>query len=249
MSLFDEPAFSERLFFPRADASEPPAGAIDDFIARPDASLHVRWYAGHDNARTLLLFHGNGEVVADYDDSADHFDRVGLRLAVVDFRGYGQSTGTPTLRTMISDAVAVTAAVREMAGGPIIVMGRSVGSACAAEIYARALPSVAGVVIESGSADLAALVRRRGMTPPPAFTAEDLAAFDPVGKLRRGSQPLLVLHGADDTMIGAHEAQITHDAAGTRDKQLVLVPQRGHNDLSISPIYWDALRMFASSLA
>lgn len=248
MSLFDDPQFSQRLFFPRADASAPPDGAIDDFIVRPDASLHVRWYAGHEAARTLLLFHGNGEVVADYDDSADHFARIGLRLAVVDFRGYGQSTGIPSLRESIDDALVVAAAVNEMAAAPIIVMGRSVGSACAVEIYARGLSFVAGVVIESGSSDLAGLVRRRGMTPPTTFSAADLAAFDPLRKLARGTQPLLVLHGAKDTMIGPHEAQASHDAAGTRDKQLVLVPQRGHNDLAMSPIYWDGLRMFASSL-
>ena len=248
MSLFDEPQFSERLFFPRADASAPPDGAIDDFLVRPDASLHVRWYAGHEDARTLLLFHGNGEVVADYDDSADRFAAVGLRLAVVDYRGYGQSTGTPSLRTAIDDALAAVAMVHEMAGSPLVVMGRSVGSACAAEIYARRLPSVAGVVVESGSSDLGGLVRRRGLTPPGAFTADDAAAFDPVPKYRRGTQPLLVLHGVDDTMIAASEAQVTHDAAGTRDKQLVLVPHRGHNDLSLSHVYWDALRVFAASL-
>ena len=182
MSIFDSAEFNERLFFPRADTSAPPPGATDTFID----GLHVRRHGG--GLPMLLLFHGNGEVVADYDDQAARFAAAGASLAVMDYRGYGRSEGTPTLRGALEDAVTICEHLK-----PAIVMGRSLGSACAAELYARG--AARAFVIESGFVDLAALIRRRGLAPP-TLSADELARFDPVPKLARGSAPLLVLHGA-----------------------------------------------------
>jgi pimeloyl-ACP methyl ester carboxylesterase len=248
MSLFDAPEFSARLFFPRGDATPPPDGAMDDFVEVGGASLHVRYHGVSPERRTLLLFHGNGEVVSDYDDSAGLFAAAGFGLAVVDYRGYGQSTDSPSLRTTIADAHVILGAVHATAAAPIVVMGRSLGSACAAEIYGKNLPIVAGVVIESGLADLAGLVRRRGMEPPAQFADDDRAVFDPLPKLARGTAPLLVLHGERDTMIAPTEAEASFAAAGTKQKKLVIIPGRGHNDVSLSRTYWDALATFGASL-
>ncbi len=251
MSLFDSAAFNERLFFPRGDVTPPPDGAEDDFIEVGGASLHVRYHGispGGGERRTLLLFHGNGEVVGDYDDAAGLFAAAGFGLAVVDYRGYGQSTGSPTLRSAIEDAHVILGAVHAVAAAPLVVMGRSLGSSCAADLYGRDLPIVAGVVIESGLADLAGLVRRRGLEAPAAFSDEERALFDPLPKLARGTGPLLVMHGERDTMIAPSEAQTAFAAAGTTQKKLVIVPGRGHNDVSRARVYWDALAAFGASL-
>jgi fermentation-respiration switch protein FrsA (DUF1100 family) len=127
-------------------------------------------------------------------------------------------------------------------------MGRSLGSACAADLYGRNLPIIAGVVIESGLADLAGLVRRRGIEPPAQFSDDERATFDPLPKLARGTAPLLVIHGERDTMIAPSEAEATFAAAGAKQKKLVIVPGRGHNDVSGSRTYWDALAAFGASL-
>ena len=248
MSLFDSAPFTERLFFPRDDVTPPPDGAADDFVEVGGASLHVRYHGVSPERRTLLLFHGNGEVIADYDDSAGLFAAAGFGLAVVDYRGYGQSTGSPSLRSMIADAHVILGAVHAVAAGPIVVMGRSLGSACAADLYGRNLPIVEGVVIESGLADLAGLVRRRGLEPPAQFSDEERAVFDPLPKLARGTGPLLVIHGERDTMIASSEAEASFAAAGTKAKKLVIVPGRGHNDVSRSRTYWDALAAFGATL-
>lgn len=237
-SVFDSEAFNARCFFPRDEVTPPPDGARDLRVAVDGAELHVRLHRTT-GAPTLLLFHGNGEVVSDYDSIAPEFARVGLELAVVDFRGYGSSTGTPTLRTLLADAPLVLDAVAAQAATPLVVMGRSLGSAAALELYGRNDPRVAGVVLESGFLDLAGLVRRRGLSPP-AFSEDELETFDGSRKLRRGRAPLLVLHGALDRAISADEAREAHRLATTELKHLVLVPGRGHNDVSASPVYWDA---------
>jgi alpha-beta hydrolase superfamily lysophospholipase len=241
-SIFDRAEFTDSLFFPRLDASEPPPGAEDRFVELGDARLHVRCHAAAHARCTVLVFHGNGEVVADYDGAAEQFAGLGAALAVAEFRGYGRSTGAPSLRALIGDARPIAGAVP---GAPLIVMGRSLGGAAAHELFAHPTDRMAGVVLESAFCDLRGLIARRGLAPPAAFTADELATFDPAIKIAQGRLPLLVLHGARDTLIDPREAAAAHDAAtSAADRRLVLVAGRGHNDLSGAAAYWDALGDF-----
>jgi len=244
VSVFDRDDFNATLFYPRADTTPPPPGARDLFVDVGEAHIHVRRHAGT-GAPTLLLFHGNGEVVADYDAAAARFARAGVALAVADYRGYGASEGEPTLRAVIADARPIAEAV---ADGPLFVMGRSLGGAAAHELYARPVAGTLGVILESAFFDLRGLVRRRGIAPPAAFSAGELALYDPAPKLAAGRLPLLVLHGEADTLIAVDEARAAFAAAGTPDKQLVTIPGHGHNDVSAAPAYWDALAAFVARL-
>jgi fermentation-respiration switch protein FrsA (DUF1100 family) len=245
-SLFDTPEFNERLFFPRSTRSAPPPGASDRQVVVDGAVLHLRWHRPLPSALTVLLFHGNGEVVADYDSSALRFAACGANLAIVDYRGYGLSTGTPSLRHALRDAPLVARDLVRGGATRLIVMGRSLGSASAAELYARPADAIVGFIWESGLVDLGKLVQRRGLTLPTPLTDADIADFDACEKLKRGDRPLLVLHGALDTLIEPVEAQRAFDAAGTQQKSQVRIALRGHNDLSFEDAYWNALKGFIS---
>lgn len=246
-SIFDSDAFNQRLFFPRSDLTPPPDGAIDLSVPVDGAALHLRWHRSDAARVTLLLFHGNGEVVCDYDGAAPLFEAVGAELAVADFRGYGASTGLPSLRATIADAPLVLEALREHRPKPVVVMGRSLGSACAAELYGAGA-DLRGVVLESGFTDLEALIARRGLEAPSSFSAPEREVFDPLPKLARGKAPLLVLHGVNDTLISAEEGRAAFEASSTAHKELVLIPNRGHNDVAMAPLYWQALARFIAAL-
>ena len=246
-AIFDRDEFTAALFFPRADAS-PPGRARDLTVDVGAARVHVRCHPADAARCALLLFHGNGEVVADYDRAAGEFAACGAALAVADYRGYGQSTGAPTLRTLIGDARAVATAVRDATGLPLVVMGRSLGGAAAHELYARPIDGMVGVVLESTFVDLRGLIGRRGLVAPATFTADETGTFDPLTKLAAGRLPLLLLHGERDTLIPAAEAATALATAGSAAKQLVVVPRRGHNDISHADAYWTALAAFLSTL-
>lgn len=253
MSLFDDDAFNDRLFFPRRD-QRAPADADDVFVAVSGANLHLRVHTPRPSARALvLLFHGNGEVVADYDDAKDAFADAGCALAVVDYRGYGASSGVPTLRDALEDTAAVVdVAARHAAGRdlPLVVMGRSLGSLCAAVVCGNNESSaVQAIIIESGIGHLSGLVARRGYPTQTAFSPADTADFDPLPKMRRGRRPLLVLHGEEDEIIDIAEADAVFAAAGTVDKTMIRIVGRGHNDISFSPSYWEALRSFIARVS
>lgn len=251
MSRFlNDPALSTNVFFPRPDARPAPPGARDLEIAVDGAVLHARVHDGGAAPRAaILLFHGNGEVVPDYDGHAALFAQAGAKLAVVDYRGYGRSTGAPSLRTLLTDAPAVVAALApHLAPLPLVIMGRSLGSVCAAEIARLRLPSVTAIILESGFSDLMAFARRRGVTLDRVEEA-DLEALCPLRKFATSSLPLLVLHGAEDRLIVLEEGRAAYQASASQDKHLAVIPSRGHNDLSYHPLYWEALAAFVARIA
>jgi uncharacterized protein len=131
---------------------------------------------------------------------------------------------------------------------PIVVMGRSLGSACAAEIASAVPELIAGIVFESGFSDVAGLARRRGLSVGSVAEA-DLEVLCPLRKLARSRTPLLVLHGEEDTLIVPEEGRAAYEASGAEDKRFVLVPRRGHNNVSRHPLYWEELAAFLQHVA
>ena len=248
-SPFDSAEFNGTLFFPQEDEAPPPEGAKDFRVPVPDGALNLRLHAAAGAPFRLLLFHGNGETAPDYDAAAPSFEACGAALAVMDYRGYGRSEGRPDYRSTLKlDARAAAAALATLDPRPLIIMGRSLGSACLAELYPDPPEGTAGFIWESGYTDLRALLHRRGMTPPAAFGPEDLADFDPLPRLGRGTMPFLALHGEEDVHIDPADSRAAFEAAGTDRKALILVPGRGHTDVMRSERYWQAVRTFLVAL-
>ncbi len=252
ISLFDDPRLSASLFYPRRELIRSVAGARDLRVeVAPDLRLHLRVHDAPDALALVLLFHGNGETVSDYDSSARNFaSLVRASLAIVDYRGYGASQGTPTLRDCLLDAPKVLDAAREAVPGlPVVVMGRSLGGFSAAELCQQARTEVRGFVFESAPSDLYAGLHRWDVPLDGPLPEDDLATFCPLRKFRRCTTPSLVLHGERDTLIVAVEARQAFEALATSDKELVLIPGRGHNDVSFHPVYWDSLARFVARVA
>jgi hypothetical protein len=249
-SLFDSATFNERLFFPSPAACPLPPGSREARVeVEPGLSLECRVHPSPGARVAVLFFTGNGENAASWDAFAPRFHDAGASLIAVSYRGYGASEGRPSLRAALADARAVAAAAARLLPGPLVVMGRSLGSASAAEIAGLSPPRCAGVVIESGFSDLVALVARRGLRLPGPLDARDLADFSPLGKLARSPQPLLLLHGAQDSLIPPGDARASLEASRASDRSLVLIEGRGHNDLMLSEDYWDALAAFFGRVA
>ena len=139
---------SERYFFPRK------GGFNDPFwVDCGDARLACSYHQIDPAAKTLIHFHGNGEIVDDWQgDFVEIILQMGCNVFLAELRGYGQSTGTPQLEKMLSDVVPTVEALQRPVSD-LIFFGRSVGSLFAIEAAAR-FPEAAGLIIESGVADV-----------------------------------------------------------------------------------------------
>ena len=77
----------------------------DTFIDTADGErLHGWWVPAADARGALLFFHGNAGNISHRLDSIAIFNRLGLDVLIVDYRGYGQSTGNPSEAGTYRDA-------------------------------------------------------------------------------------------------------------------------------------------------
>jgi hypothetical protein len=249
--ILDQPLVLQVLFHPRRDNSTPPPGVHSVAVeVEPGVTVGGRLYPAAAENPAILYFHGNGEIAAGYDFLGQYYTQLGITLLVMDYRGYGASNGTPTASNVLADAVIVFDAVdgilqsHGLSPKELYVMGRSLGSAAAIEVALHAKERLAGLIIESGFAETFSLLFRLGVQVPGASETRD-----GVGNARKISQittRTLIIHGEQDTLIPSVQALILHRCCAAPDKQLVLIPNVGHNDLMIlgRSQYFEAIQRF-----
>ena len=247
-SILDHPLITARYFFPRAEF--PP----DPFMVDVgEASLSCIYARPHPGAKTLVHFHGNGEIVSDYlGPFTDSVAAIGLNLFLVEYRGYGGSTGTPLLATMLADVPKVVSAL----GSPVhelIFFGRSLGSFYAIH-GATAFPQCAGLIVESGIADvgerLLLRVQPQELTcTRNEFDAEVRRHFDHQTKLGAYPGPVLIMHTRHDGLVDLDHAQRNYDWA-VGPKTLKVFEEGNHN--TIIPVnaaaYFAAIQTFVQNM-
>lgn len=244
----DSAVVGSRYFFPRSNP--PPRAHLVSVDGLQCARLHVS-----DEAPTLLLFHGNGEVVADYfPDMAQAFSStLGANLFFAEYRGYGGSTGEPALVSMLDDVEALVDAC-ETPIEHIVVFGRSVGSIYGLEAVARR-PGIGALVLESGIHDVYERIALR--VRPEELGLDDgglrqavLERFDHTAKLRAYPGRLLVMHARDDDLVGVNHAEANYAASEAADKGLVRFERGGHNAIfaANAPEYLSRLAAFVAKV-
>jgi len=256
LGKLDHPAVNSAIFFPRPDPGLPaPPGSEDLTITVGDGiTLAARYYPSDPSLPTILHFHGNGEIVADYDGLAPVFHSIGASLFSVDYRGYGRSTGSPSARALVEDAPIILDRVIELLAerghkGPLVGMGRSLGSAPAIELAATRGDDIAGLIIESGFAQTLPLLALFGISPESIGLA-NMSGMDNEDKMANVRIPLLVLHAEGDTLLPPWNGQQIYEHAASADKRLVLIPSADHNSIMAfgGQLYWGAIGEFLQAL-
>ncbi|MCD4686656.1 MAG: alpha/beta hydrolase [Anaerolineae bacterium] len=238
LTALDNPIVLSTLFYPRPAR---PGGSLlantydGTLPVGDDVVLGYRLYAHQPDTPVLLYFHGNGEIASDHDFFADEYRRIGLSLLVVDYRGYGWSTGTPKVSTLLSDVEDIMTALPDLlrrvglTDQTLLVMGRSLGSAPAIHAAYTYPDRCKGLIIESGFSRAVRLLGRLGL---PKIITDRLA--DPVGNDRKMAEidlPLLVIHGERDMLLPVTNGQELYDASPATYKRILRVQGAGHNDL------------------
>lgn len=229
---------AKALFYPRRDQPfEPEApGALDLlFEVEPEVRLRLRFFLAGKNDPVILFFHGNGETARDYDSAAAQYRSLPASLVVAEYRGYGPSTGTPSIESMLQDAhleLKQTQSVLAERGytGRIVVMGRSLGSAPAIELASARAKEVAGLIIESGFANIIPLLKLLGV-PVGALRVSEEQGTRNLAKMGQISLPTLILHAELDEIISIREGELLFEANRDPQKAFLRVPQAGHNDI------------------
>jgi fermentation-respiration switch protein FrsA (DUF1100 family) len=222
------------LYYPEMPGRELSATPADIGLDYESVRLTTRdgvqlsgWFVPHPRDRATLLFlHGNAGNISHRLDSIRLFHDLGLAVFIIDYRGYGESGGRPTEEGTYRDAATAweyLVGQRHLAPGEIVVFGRSLGGAIAADLASRTQP--AALFLEStfvSVPDMAA-------TLYPWLPVHWLSRYryDTGAKLASISAPLLIAHSADDEIIPYAQGRRLFDLA--REPKQFLELRGGHN--------------------
>jgi fermentation-respiration switch protein FrsA (DUF1100 family) len=198
-----------------------------------DGALVVaaRFPAPNDQARTVVVFHGNGETLGGRAPLAAALQARGLGVVLTEFRGYGlaASSGPPNEQGLYRDASAVLDELARQGIGPsrVALLGISLGTGVAAEMAARGrAASLVLVTPYTSITDMA-----RGAVPylPGGWLCPD--KFDTLSKCAALRIPTLVVHGDEDEVVPFAMGQRV--AAAIPGAKLRIVHGGHHNDLFV----------------
>ena len=234
-TVLDRPEVSGVIFYPRQEDDRSPDEKDHLIPVAPGIHVGARFHMAAADSPNLLFFHGNGEIVADYEELSPIYNRLGISFLPVDYRGYGRSGGQPTVGSMMADSHVVLDYVQRWLAnngftGPLVVMGRSLGSACALELAAAHAGEIDGLVIESGFAHAEPLLRLLGVAVDRIGFKEELG-FRNIDKIRLFDGPTLVIHAQYDNIIPFTDGRDLFDASRSTQKNLLRIEGADHNSI------------------
>ncbi|MFZ4858824.1 MAG: alpha/beta hydrolase [Desulfuromonadaceae bacterium] len=171
----------------------------------------------------VICFHGNGEVIDFLPEQFEGFVRLGVGVLLVEYPGFGRSTGNPTEESITETAVAAYDAVLqrdEVDPERVVIFGRSLGGGAACALAVRR-PSRA-LILQSTFTSTRPFAR--GFLAP-GFLIRDV--FDNAAVVAAYRQPVLLFHGSSDTIVPVEHSRLLQRLAP--NARLVEF-SCGHND-------------------
>ncbi len=237
------------IFFPMKGLPPVPEHATaheDIFFNTADGKKLHGWFVPSSVSNEALPFvvlflHGNAGNIGHRWEKIHVLHGLSVSIFIFDYRGYGQSEGTPSEVGIYKDTDAAYAYLtgRGITPEKIIVYGESIGGAFAIDLAAR--KPVKALIIEDTFTSLPAMVRRTMPFIPTFVLAIQLDSLSKITKVR---VPKLIFHSVDDEIVPYEMGKALFDAA-VEPKQFVRL-RGGHNTafLDDSETYRNGLEKF-----
>jgi len=204
---------------------------------------------------------------------AKKYQDLGVHLMVVDYRGYGWSTDQPSLATFLRDSEPFAEKLSELFvqfglswpySGGLILSGRSLGAQVAVHLAcmyptlfrymmldSAVATSVTGDRLGRANERSAALECWRKELSKASLDVlapldSELFCLSALEKIKAFNGDLLVIHGLADELVPYEGSESLHSAAGSpsKQKELLLVEEAGHNNIGHYDAYWSAQKRF-----
>jgi len=220
------------IYFPHKEIEATPELISLDYeevsLTTDDGVVLNAWWIPNPNARATLLFlHGNAGNISHRLNSIELFYKLGLSVFIIDYRGYGKSTGAPSEQGTYIDAETAWMYLtkeKNIQADNIIIFGRSLGGAVA--IWLAEKYSSLALIVESSFTSIADIGKHYYPYLPTSLLAR--IKYPSKDRIPNVTSPVLIIHSADDDLIPYQYGQQLFEAA--KEPKRFLNINGGHND-------------------
>lgn len=190
------------LYYP--DQSRPTDERLQQARLQYWPKLNFRGYLAPEPAQvkgTVLMFHGNAGAAWHRSYYAQALTRLGYRVLLVEYPGYGGRTGALNQQSLTDDGLQTLSLVEQQFKGPVYLWGESLGAGIVASIAGR-LPAdsrVAGLILMAPWDSLTALAQHHYWYLPASWLLKD--QYDSIKNLSAFDKPVAMLVAGQDTII------------------------------------------------
>lgn len=239
------------IFFPSWTIEATPAAAglefENVFFPTQDGQKLNGWFVpGSANSKVILFLHGNAGNISHRLEQLVLFNKLRLSVFIIDYRGYGKSTGRPSEKGIYRDAYTAyqyLISQKKLKPEEIILYGESLGSQAAIDLANK--EKVAAIIAEGTFSSASDMAHSRYPFLPTIFLS---IRFDALNKIKKINCPLLIIHSRDDEVVPFRLGKKLFDAA-LEPKEFIAL-SGGHNEavyLSQEP-FINALKKFINAL-
>lgn len=237
------------LYYPGSSMPSPEelrAGNMRFWPSGPDG---YRGFAGTtriDKARgTVIVFHGNAGTAADRAYYVAALEPLGYRVLLAEYPGYGKRTGQPGELSFVRDAKETVLLVHQQYGGPLFLLGESLGCGVAAAVGKYPPAPIDGIVLITPWDTLLSVARSKFPWFPVKVFLKD--KYDNAGNLKNYRGRIAVVGAEQDEIIPIKHAYALYESL-PGDKAMWVIKEASHNDwLSRTDrSWWQAITGFVS---
>ncbi|USG60101.1 lysophospholipase [Sneathiella marina] len=237
-----------KMIFPAPDLV-PPAGPQGDFDAvrittEDGETLRAYEHRAETGEATILVFHGNADAAFYQISKGEKLAAAGFGVLLVEYRGYGGSTGSPTEAGLIRDGLASYDHVRRQSDQPIGLYAHSLGTGVAVPVAVQR--PVFAVALEAPFTSILDVARyRMGWVPLDGLLKHPFHSDQLIGQI---TAPIQIIHGTADRVIPFKLGKRLAELAPKGTKFLA-IDGAGHNNLAAFGSIEIAIAFFKEALA
>jgi uncharacterized protein len=186
----------------------------------------------------VLYLHGNTKSIKGWAKFAHDFTRFGYDVILVDYRGFGKSTGKRSEKEMLGDIQFVyDQLTKKYTENHLIVYGRSMGSGFAAKLASENQPRY--LILDAPYYSFLRVVNRFLPILPVRIVLRYHLRTDKW--IRKANCPTYILHGTKDWLIPIRHSEKLQ-GLNPGKITLIRIEGGGHNNLPSFPEYHNFLR-------
>lgn len=203
------------------------------------------------NSVTVMYFGGNQFTIHSSGSRiVKALTKIGLNVVIFDHRGYGNSTGVPTVELLIQDALYNYDYIRKNTKGIIVVHGQSLGSFEAGAVADDR--NIDALVLESSATDVdewsSIIVPWYAKPFVTINISPELKLLNNKTVVSHSKAPLLIIVGENDTQTPPYLSKMLYSASISKQKKIHVFPGSGHNTVPSNAEFGNVYSQFINEV-